>query len=331
MKFILFSTLFMLIFFTPLTINAQNTVSFTSHYIEIDQATLIQIPAFNINGNTFFKLRDLAYTFIGTLSEFDISWNSHQNIINIIYPGVYTSTGSELTINDLPSSSLIAHSSVAVMINGIPVTLQSYNINGNNFFRLQDLSQILNFSINFQYETLAIIITTGVSAHRTFVLPSRRLTAEELKKWIYQYTSLGGISQFEIEVFRLANLQRIIHGLSELTLDPHLFMAARFKSQEMVDLRYISHNSPIYGNFYEIPHLFTQNIAAENIHSTNSNTTPERIVQGWMNSQAHRENLLNPSFKTMGVGIFYAQHYFTVLHEEQEFTINGAATQLFGR
>lgn len=34
-------------------------------------------------------------------------------------------------------------------------------------------------------------------------------------------------------------------------------------------------------------------------------TTPESVVQGWMDSPEHRDNILNPDFTQLGVG-----HYF---------------------
>ena len=30
----------------------------------------------------------------------------------------------------------------------------------------------------------------------------------------------------------------------------------------------------------------------------------ESVVRGWMNSSGHRANILNPSFKTIGVGAY---------------------------
>ncbi|WP_296649299.1 CAP domain-containing protein [Romboutsia sp. 13368] len=31
--------------------------------------------------------------------------------------------------------------------------------------------------------------------------------------------------------------------------------------------------------------------------------TPKEVVNAWMNSKGHRENILNPNFTTLGVGI----------------------------
>jgi uncharacterized protein YkwD len=38
---------------------------------------------------------------------------------------------------------------------------------------------------------------------------------------------------------------------------------------------------------------------------THANATPVRIVDGWMNSAGHRENILRPQFTEVGVGVAY--------------------------
>ena len=39
--------------------------------------------------------------------------------------------------------------------------------------------------------------------------------------------------------------------------------------------------------------------------------TPEAVVDGWMNSEGHRANILNPSFTVIGVGYVEQGHYWT--------------------
>ena len=43
--------------------------------------------------------------------------------------------------------------------------------------------------------------------------------------------------------------------------------------------------------------------AGENIAKGYS--TPERVVDAWMNSPGHRANILNPSYTMIGVGYVY--------------------------
>jgi len=46
--------------------------------------------------------------------------------------------------------------------------------------------------------------------------------------------------------------------------------------------------------------------AGENIGAGYS--TPEAVVEGWINSPGHRANLLNPDFTEIGVGYFFLEN-----------------------
>ena len=86
-------------------------------------------------------------------------------------------------------------------------------------------------------------------------------------------------------------------------------MAARFKSQEMRDLRYFSHTSPVYGGSYAIPLLFGVKAGGENLANGNnySQEQAEQIVNAWLNSPGHRALILNnfhlANNPTIGIGI----------------------------
>ncbi len=71
--------------------------------------------------------------------------------------------------------------------------------------------------------------------------------------WIYPGQMLDipvleeSVSSFEKQVIALANQIRIENGLAPLTENWELSRVARYKSQDMRDMRYFSHTSPIYG------------------------------------------------------------------------------------
>ena len=156
---------------------------------------------------------------------------------------------------------------------------------------------------NFWVQLFAEIDDLPDIPHSEIILPNRRLTPEELSQWIAEYHAMGGINEFELEVLRLTNIERVNHGLSPLALNPTVMMSARFKSQSMDNLNYFSHTSPVYGEFINISlELFGIRIFGENL--ARSQRTPQEVVDGWMASPGHRENILNPSFTQLGVGFF---------------------------
>lgn len=119
------------------------------------------------------------------------------------------------------------------------------------------------------------------------------------------------VSEYEKEVVRLVNEIRAENGLNELTLNTELSDIARLKSQDMRDKGYFSHTSPTYGSPFDMMKSFgvTYKSAGENIAMGYS--TPEAVVDGWMNSKGHRENILNSSYKEIGVGYVSSGSYWT--------------------
>ena len=124
-------------------------------------------------------------------------------------------------------------------------------------------------------------------------------------------TTDSSVLNYEKEVVRLVNEIRVQNGLKELTYDRELSRVARYKSQDMKDNQYFSHTSPVYGSPFQMIQNFgiTYRSAGENIAKGYS--TPQAVVNGWMNSSGHRANILNASFTHIGVGYVAGGNYWT--------------------
>ena len=116
---------------------------------------------------------------------------------------------------------------------------------------------------------------------------------------------------YEQEVIRLVNIERAKYGLSALTEDWELSRVARYKSQDMKDKGYFSHTSPTYGSPFDMMKSFglSYRTAGENIAM--GQRTPQQVVNAWMNSSGHRANILNSSYKKIGVGYVASGNYWT--------------------
>jgi len=149
------------------------------------------------------------------------------------------------------------------------------------------------------------VTPTPATPAPTFTIPNRRLTAAELSTWIGQYHQNGGISELEREILRLVNVERQAEGVPPLAMSPTLAMSARFKANSIVDLNYFNHTNPVYGHFTTIPReLFDYPVGTmmgENL--ARWQTTAQQVMRDWMGSPGHRNNILNPNFTEMGVGI----------------------------
>ncbi len=123
--------------------------------------------------------------------------------------------------------------------------------------------------------------------------------------------SVYEINSYEKEVVRLVNNIRKEYGLGTLTINTDLSMAARLKAEDMHDNRYFDHTSPTYGSPFDMMEQFdiTYFTAGENIAWGQS--TPEWVVNSWMNSPGHRANILNASYTQIGMGYVSDGNYWS--------------------
>ena len=103
------------------------------------------------------------------------------------------------------------------------------------------------------------------------------------------------------------NAQRAAAGLPPLQLDPDLAIVARERSNDMAQRGYFSHVSPTGETFSSL--MQSQGVACswcgENIAYNNfgDDQTVAVVLSAWMASPGHRDNILNPNFNRVGVGV----------------------------
>ena len=107
----------------------------------------------------------------------------------------------------------------------------------------------------------------------------------------------------------LVDLNRIrrAHGLKPLTLSPSLSRAAMAHSKEMVVKGYFAHNSADGQPFWKrIETFYPQGrfgywSVGENLYWTSGSTTAAAGMKAWMASPPHRENILDPAWRQIGI------------------------------
>jgi uncharacterized YkwD family protein/spore coat assembly protein SafA len=107
----------------------------------------------------------------------------------------------------------------------------------------------------------------------------------------------------ENEVIRLVNVQRANSGLQQLKTNWELSRVARYKSADMANKGYFSHNSPTYGTPFRMMESFGLRFSAAGENIAYGQSTPAVVMRDWMNSPGHRSNILNPTYTQIGVGL----------------------------
>ena len=112
----------------------------------------------------------------------------------------------------------------------------------------------------------------------------------------------NGTSQgdFASQVVALVNAERTKQGLSALTIDTKVQQAALVRAKESTQS--FSHTRPNGSSFSTAltEAGVSYRTAGENIAYGQS--TPQQVMNAWMNSSGHRANILNANYTTIGVG-----------------------------
>lgn len=115
----------------------------------------------------------------------------------------------------------------------------------------------------------------------------------------------------EKRIIQLTNEKRMEYGLEPLKWAKDASVAAQAKADDMAENDYFSHESPVYGDFVGLLEAYDVEyaLAAENLAL--GQKTPEAAVEGWMESDSHRENILHEEMTHIGVGYEEEGKYWT--------------------
>ena len=156
--------------------------------------------------------------------------------------------------------------------------------------------------------------TYGVTEGRNAgVIGTNNYTVNSLDMGNAAYTS-GDATDFSYtqQVVNIVNEERAKKGLSALTIQNDLSLAAEVRARELEQL--FAHTRPDGRNCFTalddigIPY----SSVGENI--AYGYTTPSNVMEGWMNSPGHRANIMNAGYKKIGVGFWqdeYGRQYWT--------------------
>lgn len=172
---------------------------------------LTDFEAYTINGNNYFKLRDIAKVVSGTQKQFEVTWDEGKKAINLVSNVAYTQTGGELAKGDGKPKPAVLNTSV-IYKDGVIVNLTAFTINGNNFFKLRDLAQTFNIGVTWDGASSTVGIDTthgyvleGV-AHENAIALASKILVNGVEKSLEAYTINGK------EYFRLGDLSLVLQG-----------------------------------------------------------------------------------------------------------------------
>jgi uncharacterized protein YkwD len=122
--------------------------------------------------------------------------------------------------------------------------------------------------------------------------------------------SLSDAEQWAREVLTLVNDWRATSGVGPLTWNETLAAQAEQYACELIYYDFFAHENPVTGTRLadrtsDFGYEYTwigENLAA-------GQRTPAEVVEAWMNSPCHRQNIMHPAFTELGVGIRFGGEY----------------------
>ena len=122
----------------------------------------VNFEAYNINDNNYFKLRDLAYILSKTANQFEVEWDAVNKVINLVRGQEYTPVGGEMEISEDLAEINASLNESKIFVDGEEIYLAAYTIDGNNYFKLRDVGQVMGFEVTWDSETKTIGINTSI-------------------------------------------------------------------------------------------------------------------------------------------------------------------------
>lgn len=119
-----------------------------------------EFEAYLIEGNTYYKLRDLAMVLNGSEKNFEVGWDQENQAIMLTSNTEYTPVGNELVISEETLDIEGILSTSKIFLDGEEVSLDAYLIGQNNYFKLRDIGKLFDFYVGWDQETQTISIDT---------------------------------------------------------------------------------------------------------------------------------------------------------------------------
>lgn len=177
-------------------------------------------------------------------------------------------------------------------LDGQPIEMEAYSINGNNYVKLRDIGRMVGFNV---YWDNGVQVDTG--APYTGVAPTR----DE------QSVPASDISSMRQEIVDRTNQLRQEAGLADLETDVMLTQAAQVRADEMAATGTYSHIRPDGSDRSTVSNC---PYTAENIHRIADRRLAELgkglaevVVDDWAASSGHLKNILNDGLSEIGVGL----------------------------
>ena len=189
-----------------------------------------------------------------------------------------------------------------ILLNGAPVEIEAYTINGHNYFKLRDIGKAVGFNVYWKSEDGTVQIETN--RPYTGEAPAKVETDKPVSQ--PEVTApAADVDAMKQDIVDRTNALRKENGIAPLTTSDKLMQAAQVRADEMAASGAYSHTRPDGRKYTTVTDC---KYVGENIHriadwALQGKPVSEVAMWSWNHSAGHQNNLLDKSYAEIGVGL----------------------------
>ena len=189
-----------------------------------------------------------------------------------------------------------------VVVDGKEVQMEAYVINGNNYVKLRDMGKAVGFEVYWDSVNGCVQVEsgkpyTGEAPAKTE--PDKPVSQPEVT------APTADVDAMKQDIVDRTNALRKESGIAALTTNDKLMQAAQVRADEMAASGAYSHTRPDGRKYTTVTDCkyVGENIQLIGKWQIPNTSLPTAGVDGWQNSAAHLENLLNTRYGEIGIGL----------------------------
>lgn len=156
-KFTYIITFLICIFINTTVMAKSNEVKIGYQQVKVNGLTS-NVVTYNINGDNYYRIRDIAFILKNTNKKFNISYNPKTNEINLISGENYSSKDDFVIYDDVALANAFTGN---ILLDNEVLDLESYHIKGHNYYKLMDIAKTLNFSTKYEGVNKLLVVNTS--------------------------------------------------------------------------------------------------------------------------------------------------------------------------
>ena len=191
-----------------------------------------------------------------------------------------------------------------ILVDGQETHMTAYTINGNNYVKLRDVGKAVGFEVYWDSANGCVQVESGKPY--TGEAPAKA----EPDKSVTQPEPTAPANDADVDAMKQdivdrTNVLRREQGISALTVNAKLMQAAQVRADEMAASGAYSHTRPDGRKYTTVTDCkyVGENIQLIGEWQMPNTSLPAAAFDGWQNSAAHLENMLNTGYGEIGIGL----------------------------